>query len=147
MQGRLIAARCVVWRCISRLASVCVRCCVIMFVFVFHGCRYVCIYYKFGLLRCYCSRLAMYMCACLCSYARKHMRMRDTSLCEVNTHLDGAGVFNVPTPLPLFQSWRKDAQQQLTQMNVYFTDTGMYLHVLSACNMRRPLRAYSAEDH
>ena len=26
----------------------------------------------------------------------------------LNTHLDGAGVFNAPTPLPLFQSWRND---------------------------------------
>ena len=29
---------------------------------------------------------------------------------------------DVPTLLPLFQSWKKDAQQQLTQMSVYFTD-------------------------
>ena len=28
--------------------------------------------------------------------------------------VDGAGAFNVPTPLPSIQSWRKDAQQQLT---------------------------------
>ena len=28
----------------------------------------------------------------------------------------------VPTPLPLFQSWWKDAQQQPTKMNVCFTD-------------------------
>ena len=27
-----------------------------------------------------------------------------------------------PNPAPLFQSWRKDAQQQLTKMAVYFTD-------------------------
>ena len=27
---------------------------------------------------------------------------------EINTRLDVAGVFNVPTPLPVFQSWWKD---------------------------------------
>ena len=27
----------------------------------------------------------------------------DAGVCEINTHVDGAGVFNVPTPLPLFQ--------------------------------------------
>ena len=26
----------------------------------------------------------------------------DTGVCEINTHLDGDGVFNVPTPLPVF---------------------------------------------
>ena len=51
-------------------------------------------------------------------------------VCEINTHLDVAGVFNVPTPLPIFQSWRKDAQRQLTQMSGYFTDR---LHSPCAC--------------
>ena len=45
-----------------------------------------------------------------------------TGVCEINAHLDGARVFHVPTTLPSFQSWRKDAQQQLTQVSVYFTD-------------------------
>ena len=39
-------------------------------------------------------------------------------VCEINTHLDGAGVFNVPTSLHSFQSWRKDAQEQLTKLIV-----------------------------
>ena len=39
-----------------------------------------------------------------------------TGVSEINTHLAGAGVFNVPTPLPLFQSWRKAARQQLNDM-------------------------------
>ena len=29
-----------------------------------------------------------------------------TGVCEINTHLDGAGVFNVPTQLLVFQNWR-----------------------------------------
>ena len=53
-----------------------------------------------------------------------------TGVCEINTPLYGAGVFNVPTPLPSFQSWRKDAQQQLTKISVYFTDR---LHSPCAC--------------
>ena len=53
-----------------------------------------------------------------------------TGVCEISTHLDGAGVFNVPTPLSLFQSWRKDAQQELTNMSVYLTDR---LHSPRAC--------------
>ena len=48
--------------------------------------------------------------------------LADTGVCEIKVPLDGAGVFNVPTPLPLFQSWQKDAQQQLTKMSCCFTD-------------------------
>ena len=36
---------------------------------------------------------------------------QDTGVCEINTHLDGTGVFNVPASLPL--------------MTVYFTDAGI----------------------
>ena len=64
------------------------------------------------------------------SYSNVETKIRHTGVCEINTHLDGAGVFNVPTPLPVFQSWRKDAQQQLTQMSVYLTDR---LHSPCAC--------------
>ena len=39
----------------------------------------------------------------------RHKRSGDTGGCEINTHCDGAGVFNIPTPLPSFLSWRKDA--------------------------------------
>ena len=53
-----------------------------------------------------------------------------TGVCETNTHPDGAGVFNVPTPLPLFQSWRQDTPQQLTKLSVVFTDR---LHSPCAC--------------
>ena len=43
-------------------------------------------------------------------------------VCEISTHLDGAGVFTVPTPPPLFQSWPKDAPQQLTK-RVFISQT------------------------
>ena len=51
--------------------------------------------------------------------------MNHSGVCELNTHLDGDCVFNVWAPLPLLQSWRKDTQQQLTKVNVYFTDAGI----------------------
>ena len=54
----------------------------------------------------------------------EHCRSRSggtgTGVCETNTRWRWR--FHVLTPLPLFQSWRKDAQQQLTTMSVYFTD-------------------------
>ena len=36
-------------------------------------------------------------------------------------------------PLPLFQSWRRDAQQQLAKTGVYFTDRFDRLHSPCAC--------------
>ena len=32
----------------------------------------------------------------------------DTGVCEINTDLEGAGVFNVPTPAPLISKIRAD---------------------------------------
>ena len=67
-----------------------------------------------------------------------------TGVCEIKTHLDGAGVLNVPTSLPLFQSWRKDAQQQLTTMSVYFTDR---LHSPCACAWTLTLGGMGGDRH
>ena len=36
--------------------------------------------------------------------ANLRTRILETGECEINTHLDVAGVFNVPTPLPQLQS-------------------------------------------
>ena len=44
-----------------------------------------------------------------------------TGVCEINTHFNLAAFLHVLTPLPVFQSCRKDAGQQLTKMSVYFT--------------------------
>ena len=46
--------------------------------------------------------------------------LSSTGACEINIFLDGSFVSNVLTPLPLFQSWRKDAQQQLTTNECLF---------------------------
>ena len=54
----------------------------------------------------------------------------DTAVCEINTHLDVVGVFNVPMPLPEFRIWRQDTPQQLTATSVYFTG---WLHSLCPC--------------
>ena len=75
-----------------------------------------------------------------CAPARVHLKKSHTGVCESNTHLDGAGVLNVPTPLPLFQSWRKDTQQQLTKQRAYFIDR---LHSPCACPcMNIDIRGY-----
>ena len=54
-----------------------------------------------------------------------------TGVCEINTHFDLAVFLHVLTPLPVFQSCRKDAGQQLTKMSVYFTRR---LHSMCACS-------------
>ena len=57
-------------------------------------------------------------------------RLAPMPVSEINSHLDVAGVFYVPTPLPSFQSRRVDAPQQVATNSVYFTDR---LHSLCSC--------------
>ena len=54
-----------------------------------------------------------------------------TGMCEINIHFNLAVFLHVLTPLPVFQSCRKDAGQQLTKMSVYFTDR---LHSMCVCS-------------
>ena len=47
---------------------------------------------------------------------------RHTGVCEINTHFGLVVFLHVLTPLPVFESCRKGAGQQLTKVSVYFTD-------------------------
>ena len=55
---------------------------------------------------------------------------RDTGVCEINTHFDLAFLLRVLTPLPVFQSCRKGAGQQLTKMSVYFRPIALDVRTL-----------------
>ena len=51
-----------------------------------------------------CIYIYIYIYIYICIYVYTYNKNTHTGVCEMNTHLDGAGVFNVPTPLPVFQS-------------------------------------------
>ena len=55
-----------------------------------------------------------------------------TGVCEINTHLDAAGVFNFPTPLPSFDRGDGGSPTLSTsRVSVYFTDTGIISYHLT----------------
>ena len=125
-----------------------------VYIYIYRMCIYV--YTYIYIYTHVCMYIYIYMCICasaVISHMSTHLLCRDgcfqgcgsfairvafstplheapTGVCEINTHLDGTGNFTVPTPLPVFQSWWKDAQQQLTKLSVCFADR---LHSPFAC--------------
>ena len=63
------------------------------------------------------------MCVCVC-------------VREIITHFDLAVFLHVLTPLPVFQSCRKGAGQQLTKMSVYFRPIALDVRTLVNTDIR-----------